>query len=761
MQINFQTFKYLTFNKVYKKAQNNGVINPFARNEYDSVEISFGAKHCSTQNFRVKEIPNLHCPACGLIMLTEEQVGAFIRDVSSKRGQELADTLEKYEDESYVTGKPSRDKTGFGIYRPIKKEVVDIYKRLAIENPQMDLLDLTKLQAKNCINALIQEQMEVIKELTSFVEQNYQGDKKDNLLSKIEEYTKQINGKSDKQFARKKFIYAMKQAVDISHKDKVEQITSKMPTSENDVNSFFVKYAKKNGLTSSDIASKFVNQSIPTAEHVKPKVLGGANSLTNYICDCADCNAKRGHVPFHEWLQTLPEFEQRLQEYVNDVRAAIDADFFKDSPEYDTYVEKIIETLAEVTEGEVILEIPEVTNPAKNAAVLKRRESEIAKIKSQNDILAQRRDALRKEIAKLEEYNDFDDIDEHREILEELAKVSAEIDALTTNVIALRKPIYELKKEIESLEDQIESAKTEKEKESLRALYNTKNRDCKALEAEVGAIEKRCGAFKRKRINLKKQKKVFYVKEAALKAKIEDLRSLVYKIDALNEKIAKLGNWSQKEVSLSEKISQLQSQIDEATVQNNQIASNPDFNTNYSAPYNEYCHQKELLAAVDKMLNKQDYKKSGVKASHGREILEIAKKTIQKEIETLESSENVIYYINLINIKEWEIEKESLKEKLAEILKTKHEAQELQRQIDDLCAGRSEEQIRSEYKSLAEEKRTIDEIHKIGEKRTRLEHLTRIVRKNEIQLKKLENFRNMTNAQYAESMSFIELDDIF
>ena len=47
----------------------------------------------------------------------------------------------------------------------------------------------------------------------------------------------------------------------------VEEIASKMPTSENDANSFFVKYAKKNNLTSSDIASKFVNQSIPTNLH--------------------------------------------------------------------------------------------------------------------------------------------------------------------------------------------------------------------------------------------------------------------------------------------------------------------------------------------------------------------------------------------------------------------------------------------------------------------------------------------------------------
>lgn len=761
MQINFQTFKYLTFKKVDKKAQNNGVINPFARNEYDRVEIAFGAKHCSTQNFRVKEIPNLHCPACGLIMLTDAQVGMFIRDVSSKRGQELAGALEKYEDESVITGKPSRDKAGFGIYRPIKKDIVDIYKQLAIENPEMDLLDLTKLQAKKCIDDLIYQQMQVILELSQYIEENYEGDKKEALLKKIEEYTKQIKGETKEQFARKKFIYAMKQAVDKVHKDDVEQIVSKMPTSENDVNSFFVKYAKKNDLTSSDIASKFVNQSIPTAEHVKPKALGGANALNNYICDCADCNAKRGHVPFHEWLQTLPEFEDRLQDYVNDVRSAIDADFFKDSPEYDTYVEKIIETLAEVTEGEVILEIPEITNPAKSAAVLKRRENEIAKIKTQNEKLAKRRDELRSEIAKLEEYEFFDDVDEHREILEELAQANKMVESLSQEAIALRQPIYDLKRELDTLEDKIESAKTLEEKEALRALYQEKENKYSQLDSRVKNLENRIGAFKRKRINLKKQKKPYWVKEEAIKARIQNLRIILTRINELNAKLTKLGNWEQKEIDLNTKIAQLTLQIDEAQDVNLQIATKADFNPNNSIPYNEYCHKKELLRAAENMLKNKDYRKTSINAGLGREVIETGKKAIDEEINKLETQDSVIYYINLINIKEWERKKEELEDKLREILKAKLEAQILKEQISQVCESKSEEQIKSEYLALCEEKRTIDEIHKISEKRTRLEHLIKIVRKNDSQLRKLENFRELTNSQYAELISFIELEEIY
>lgn len=761
MKINFQTINNIwQIRQAQNRRQNSFATNLFAQNNYDTLEISFKASnHCTTQNFKVKNIPNLHCPACGLIMLTDEQIALFVRDVSSKRGQNLKDALEKYEDESAITGKPARNKEGFGIYRPIKKQIIDIYKQLALENPDMDLLALTKLQAKRCIDDLIKEQMAIIEELSSFVEKNYEGDKKDVLLKKIDEYKKQINGESKEQFARKKFIYAMRQAVDKEHRDDVEKITNKMPTSENDINSFFVKYAKKNDLTSNDIASKFVNQSTPTAEHVKPRALGGRDSLNNYICDCAECNSRRGHIPFYEWLQTLDGFELRLQDYVEDVRKAIDADFFKDFPEYDTYVEKIIETLAEITEGEVILEIPEVTNPVKNAAILKRRETELERIKTQNARLAQKRDELKEEIAKLEEYPDFDDAEEYGEILAEIASVNVEIEGLSQKIYEYRKPIYDFKKELEALEGQIESAKTTDQKEALKKQYAERNAQFKVLEGQVSTLEKRMGTLKRRRINLRKQKKVFFAKENDLKERIEKLRKIINKLDDLFLKVGKLGNWEQKEANLSEKIAQLQAQIESAQAQNEQITSNPEFNTSNSSTYNEYSHQKELLKAANDMLTKQDYKKTAIKAGYGREIIEIAKSAIQKEIDRLEANDSVIYYSNLINIKNWQTKKEEFEAKLAEIYKTKREAKELKAQIEQICEGKSDVQLRREYEDLISEKRTIEEITKIGQKRARSEHLTKLVRKNNAQLKKLEDYKNLTNAQYAELLSFIELDE--
>ena len=258
MQITLQTLnKYFNINR--NKAQDNqknyqvqnfGIANPFAPISRDVVEISFGASRCSTQNFQIKnKIENLRCPACGLIMLTEKQISNFATEVGACRGEELIEALEKYEDESTLTGKPSQDKTGFGVYRPLKKEIVDVYKELARENPELNLLELTQLEATNCIQELIDKQMDVIWELEDYIKTNFDEETQKEFLDKIEGFVSQIQGETEETFARKKFIYAIDSLVqDADAKAKLKEITSKMPTSENDIDSFFVKYSHKTAM---------------------------------------------------------------------------------------------------------------------------------------------------------------------------------------------------------------------------------------------------------------------------------------------------------------------------------------------------------------------------------------------------------------------------------------------------------------------------------------------------------------------------------
>ena len=87
MKINLSTIKYFALNRTSQtQRQNTLMTNPFAQNQKDSVEISFKAtKYCATQDFQIKDIPNLYCPACGLVMLNDKQIGAYIKDIGNKK----------------------------------------------------------------------------------------------------------------------------------------------------------------------------------------------------------------------------------------------------------------------------------------------------------------------------------------------------------------------------------------------------------------------------------------------------------------------------------------------------------------------------------------------------------------------------------------------------------------------------------------------------------------------------------------------------
>ena len=255
MQINL-----ITLNNIFPKRnqkikenqrihyQNIGTVNPFAQISKDTLEVTFTgkAKHCNEKDFQVKRIENLRCPACGLIMLTDDQINVFVEDVYSKKGEALASALTKYEDESVLTGKPSMDRTGHGVYRPIKKQVADVYKELAIKNPDKDLLELTKMQADACIDDLIERQMLVVDELNQYIAEHVENKtEREKLQAIVDKHTKQIKGESEEGFARKKFIFALKNAaVDKKIKNEIDKIVTKLPTSENNIDSFFVKYSK-------------------------------------------------------------------------------------------------------------------------------------------------------------------------------------------------------------------------------------------------------------------------------------------------------------------------------------------------------------------------------------------------------------------------------------------------------------------------------------------------------------------------------------
>lgn len=771
MQVNFQTINNIIKNRQLKmlpKEQNANVdktqfatINPFRPRTQDSFEISFGSDHCSVQNFEIKNIENLRCPACGLIMLNDKQISSFVADVGSKKGDDLIATLEKYEDESTITGRESLDATGHGVYRPIKKQVVDVIKKLAKENPNMNIAQLVGKHAKSCIDSLISKQMVVVEELRSYIIKYIDDEtEKKAVLEILDEHVKQIKGESDEDFARKRFIYNMKRAVSsYDQKQAVEEIASKLPTSETDVNSFFVKYSKETKMRPNVIAEKLVNTTKPTAEHLKPKSKGGRDRISNYICDCADCNSKRGNMDFSDWAKTIPDFEEKLQTYIYDVQDAIDDECLH--PRYDSYIEQVVDTIATLSEGEIVLEMPDPKNPKKIAALMQKRQRELDKIISSQEKLEAKKAALEDEIKKLENYEHFSEADEYREIKEQLNEVAQETSRLSDILITLRKPLYILKNEVSALEDAVSKAKTPEEKRTAQQEYNKKNKEYEQKQNEYNAYENKLNKLRRKRIKLKKQKRGYSARENELIKRIEGLRVIVTKASQANEKLTQLGDIEQKENDLIARIDSMSAFIKELEAQNAEILADESFNPRNRKPYEIYLHKMELLSTADKLLQSKTYKKIGPSAGLTRELVEISKKSVQDDIDKLLQEKEVIYFINLGKIKNESEKREKQTAKLDEILKLRKQAEDLQKEISSLCGTRSIESVQQELRDALDEKRTREDIYKLTDKRKQLEHLTKLAKRNSISIEKLKNHHLLTNAEWAEITSFIDFDDTF
>jgi len=770
MQINFQTLNIFYKNRQTKQVQEPKIatasnpfatINPFKELPKDTLEISFGSSHCSVQNFEVKNIGNLHCPACGLVMLNEKQINSFANEISYLKGEDLVKALEKYEDESVITKKEARDKTRHGIFRPIKKQIVDVIKNLAQENPDLSLAQLVSKHAKECIDSLISKQLIVFDELENYINENIDNEaEKKELLENLNKYRSQAKGEGDDDFSRKRFIFDIKKGVvNPKQKAEVEKIASKLPTSENDVNSFFVKYSKKEKMNSKLIAERLVNTSKPTAEHLIPRSKGGKDRISNYICDCAECNSKRGNMDFYDWIQTLPNFEERLQAYIYDVQDAIDGEQL--SPRYDSYIEQVIDTIGTISEGEISLEIPDSKNPKKVAMVMQKRERELEKIKSTQAKLEARKKSLEEEIKRLEASKFFDEADQYREIQEELEKIIQDSVRINNQMIKLRKPLYILKVALAELEDKVDKAKTPDEKRKAQKELADKKEEYETEQKKYEALENKLGKLKKKKIRLKKQRRIFVAKEIALKQHIEELSMIMIKIQQAKEKLMGLGSVEQKEQELSAKLQAIEATIAELISENEQIEAEEGFNPNNRSEYNAYMHKTDLLFAAESLLQSKNYKKLGAQAGKTRELIELSKKMLEQETKELAQKSEVKYFINLSRIKTESEKKENTRQKLAEANQQSKQAENLRQEIQELYAGKSEKSLRRELDDLIQERKTRQEIYEITDKREALEHITRTIRRNSLQIKKLENYAELTNSQWAEIISFIDLDDIY
>ena len=433
--------------------------------EYDSYSflnnsnnISFKGLHCLPNEFELKDIKNLHCPYCGQIMLDDEQRKRFISQVAAKKGEKLIEALEKYEDESIITGQKDTKRS---IYRPQKQLVVNKIKELARQYPNLDIAQLVKLQSDIYLTPLINEQLTIVAELEDYISKNVSSEnelKKLNII--IEDQKMKIKGESRFKFKRKGFIYAINNAVaDKKVQEKINSIVEKLPTSDNNIESFFVKYGRGN-YSASKIAEKLIFETEPTTEHIIPRlrktknVPKGKNSTSNYIVACSGCNGQKADSSITDWQKTHPDFKRNLQDYLITIQDILDKEDGFDG--YETYASDIVDTILEASNGTIKLVKPVSNNNTDVQNKFSKRREQIAEIKKQLNQNKLKLKRQRKLLKQIEQLPFFKLLEQHELACTMLHRVESEIEEAKSNSLAellYKKQKYEL--EIKRLEDEI------------------------------------------------------------------------------------------------------------------------------------------------------------------------------------------------------------------------------------------------------------------------------------------------------------------
>lgn len=703
MRINFQNI-YFTPIKTKKQQKAQYMSLPIIKNDvFESKLQTFTGMRCSPNSFKIKELDDLRCPACGLVMLNGEQQKKFINDIHLKTGQDLIEALEKYEDESIILKDKSKSK-GRTIYRPLKQEVVNVIKKLALQYPDKKIDELVKIEAQSALNELISKQLIIVEELENYVNENVKSnDEWTKIFEIINTYKAQITGEDSEQFQRKKFIYALSDVTqDEKIQEEINKIISKLPNSKNEINSFFVKYSRDK--SAKEIASKFVYESRSSAEHLVPQAKNGKDNTANYICDCADCNSNRGNIDFHIWMKDIPDFEKNLQEYLEEVRNALDDNRL--DYKYETYIEDIIATIKELSKGEIKLYPPESKDLSKKGIMLERRRKEIRRIEQEIQNQKQEKQELKDEIGILEKHPQYKNVVQLKRTEEQIKETKTKIKSFQTKACTSKTCTTQIQNNLRELE--IKLARLERKREIIQ----------NDIDSTID-IEKR----------------------------IEEKETQILSVNVVLDNIRELTAQIKEEDKLAQRKEFLEKENQELRLKNENIFRTRKIDANTEEKYQRALHYESLLLIADENIEILNTKKRKQNKDM-IELLEISKDVLERRLATLNIQPGTQYYRNAQKIEANETEIAAAQKKLDEIATIKEMIKVLEQQAIKNGGGKTIQQLTGELQILLDERKIIEKIKDIDKLRTKLKQLEDTISYNEGIFGQLFNYRTMTSEKF-------------
>jgi len=301
--------------------------------------VSFKGHNCSTSNFRVVKLNDVPCGCCGMPMLTYKQNQQLCLEATQKSGSSLAEFLQ--DNKKYFRGNESAIVNHI-ISEAQKDEMTDVSS--IISHSDVDTHEIFNNENKRVLNNIKASL------LSNHCRNNEINSYVDNTIA-------QLKSEDNVNFKRNNFLSGLNALLnsngDKELKHQVLDRAIKLPTSEAQIEKFFVKYSNA---STTKIMQRLLNPATATAEHIQPHSLNGANNTANYLGECEECNSKRGNYDLNNyWMvnyPNMPESAQRNIDYVTDkiVKGEL-------GDKYDDYPVDLQKALDNQTKGQIKLKV--------------------------------------------------------------------------------------------------------------------------------------------------------------------------------------------------------------------------------------------------------------------------------------------------------------------------------------------------------------------------------------------------------------------
>lgn len=294
--------------------------------------VNFGG---ATTNFRIKKLENVPCPCCGQVMLTENSIEKHINRLNKAKGDKLADRI--YNEEA-------------GILRSNQRAAAFIIADCA-KGTEMSITQAARKANENLPNKFISYCKDVLMN-AAILSDEQSGENSELGQILFEKADKLEDAKSFYRPDLTEELSAYRSVIGDEKYNKIEDVLMTLPLNFKEVNRVM---SEAQNLAPTEFAKLLLKPSLATAEHIKPKSLGGENTPSNFLSECAGCNNPRSSLPYVDWIKVHPEFTRNPQTYIEHVEERI---VNGELPQiYDTYPVDVKETLTNESQGHIKLTV--------------------------------------------------------------------------------------------------------------------------------------------------------------------------------------------------------------------------------------------------------------------------------------------------------------------------------------------------------------------------------------------------------------------